>query len=227
MKCIIIEDEKSGQELLSYKLKLLFPAIEIIHIIDNKDEAVHFLNNNYVDFIFLDIEIKGGKGTDILKNLNSINFEIIFTTAYNEYMQEAFDLGALHYLMKPFKDDDLKNAVNRVLKRKISHPESKSYIITHKNELKIIKFSEILYLKSDGAYTEFFTENKKLISTKNLGEIERELDATMFIRTHHSYIINKQKIEKIEKGRNGNVFLSGNHIVPISQRKMSEFLNSI
>jgi two-component system LytT family response regulator len=227
MKCIIIEDEISGQELLKQKVTSFYPEIIICSIINNKDEAIRFLNENKVDFIFLDIHIIGGSGIDILKSVNNINFEIIFTTAYNEYMPEAFEIGAIHYLMKPFKDIDLKKAIERVYQKYNLKYENNTLLISNKNEIHLIKFTDIIYLKSEGSYTEVNTISNRLISSTNIGEIEKKLDLKLFFRTHHSYIVNKSYIEKIEKDRNGNVLLKNKHNIPISQRKMLEFIKFI
>lgn len=227
MKCIIIEDEKSGQELLKYKMSSLFPEIKILSIIDNKDDAVRFLENNEIDFIFLDIQIKGGTGINVLESLNQINFDVIFTTAYNNYMEDAFEIGAVHYLMKPFKDADLKTAIDRVYRKNYAHKENQTLVVSNKNELQIVKLSEIIYLKSDGSYTEIFLVNNKYISSKNMGEIEKVLDPTLFFRVHHSFIVNKNYIQKIEKNRNGNILLKNNHVVPISQRKLNDFIKQL
>lgn len=227
MNCVIIEDELAGQEIIKFKLRQYFPEINILRIIDNKLEAIDFLKGGEnIDLIFLDIEIKGGNSLDILsEDLNS-NFDIIFISAYDNFAIDAFKLGAVHYLLKPFIDLDFKNAIQRVInKRKVDY--HKSILITYKNEIYTIALDEIIYMKSDGSYTEIFTETKTHISSKNLGDFEKIIENSNFFRVHHSFIVNLSKIDKIEKGRNGQVYLTNGEIVPISQRKINDFLGQI
>ena len=230
MKCIIIEDEKSGQELIKLKLFKFFPEIEILSIIETQSDAIEFLNNPNVkiDFIFLDIEIKGGNGLTVLENVKKINFEIIFITAYEQYALNAFKHGAIHYLLKPFKDIDFINAVERIkLKKNVLNNVEKTISIIHKNKTVLINFDEICYLKSDGSYTSIFTNKSTYTSSKSIGEYEKLLNKSKFFRVHHSYIINKLHIQKFERERNGIIHLSNNHFVPVSQRKILEFMKFI
>ncbi len=232
MNCVIIEDELAGQEIIKYKLNQFFPQISILKIIDNKLEAIDFINNNEgnIDFIFLDIEIKGGSGLAILENVNHSQFETIFITAYENFAIEAFKIGAIHYLLKPFKDLDFINSIKRIQKNKITESSNKieeapkRITVNYKNEIFQIELNEILYLKSSGSYTEVKTPDKNYLSSKNLGDFEKTLDKSLFFRVHHSYLANLSKIVKIEKGRNGQIHLSNDEIIPISQRKLNDFL---
>jgi two-component system LytT family response regulator len=227
MNCVIIEDELAGQEIIKFKLNEFFSEISILNVIDNTSEAIRYLTENRenIDFVFLDIEIKGGSGIDVLNSLKEFSFDIIFTTAYEHYALQAFEFGATHYLLKPINDKSFKIAVNRVIEKsiKIENQHLESILITNKNENYFIKLAEIMFLKSDGAYTEFYLEDKKLVSTKNIGEFEKTLSENIFFRIHHSYIVNKSFIKSFNKGRNGKIHISEEHILPISQRKIVEF----
>ncbi len=227
MNCVIIEDELAGQELLKIKLTRFFPEIQIVRIIDNKTEAVKFLNENPygVDFIFLDIQIKEGTGLQVLQEVENRHFEVIFTTAYDQYTLDAFQQEATHYLLKPIQDSELKTAVERLLKKKNNNRGNETIIIPNKNSFFSLKINEILYFKSDGSYTEIFTSDKKLISSKNIGYFEKLLDKNHFFRVHHSYLVNKAHIVEVQKGRGGNVILTGNIQIPVSQRRMQDFMH--
>ena len=227
MNCIIIEDELANQRLIKLKLNQFFNNINILKIIDNKIDAINFLNENLVDFIFLDIQIKGGTGFDVLNNCTKNNFDIIFITAFEEYAIDAFKKNATHYLLKPFNDQDFCDAVNRIITKKSSLQLNKTdfIFVPNKNEINKINVNEILFFKSDGSYTEIQLIDKKYTSSKSIGEIEKILDEKLFFRVHHSYIVNISKIDKIEKGRSGSLLLNNSHLIPISQRKMNNFLN--
>jgi two-component system LytT family response regulator len=224
MNCVIIEDELAGQEIIKFKLRQYFPEINILSIIDNKSDAADFINENKnIDFIFLDIEIKGGNSLDIFSQRQNSNFEIIFVSAYDNFAIDAFKIGAAHYLLKPFNDQDFKTAIQRVLKNS-KETQVQFLNIPFKNQIVTVPFSEIIYLKSDGSYTEVITDDKIHLSSKNLGDFEKILDKNTFFRVHHSFLVNLSKIDKIEKGRNGQVFLTNGETVPISQRKINDFL---
>lgn len=231
MKCLIIEDELAGQEILKIKLAKHFPTITIEKIINSQNEAINYLNENdeKIDFIFLDIEIKGGSGLQVLKSITNRTFDVIITTAYEEYAIESFKLNAVHYLLKPINDQDFIEAVNRITsKNNSTEPYDTDFIfIPNKNEITKIEITKIIFCKSDGAYTEIYLDDKKIISSKSIGEIEKILNSNLFYRVHHSYIVNLNKIETIEKGRSGNIILHGNHSIPISQRKMNDFMTKI
>ena len=186
-----------------------------------------FLNENPygVDFIFLDIQIKEGTGLQVLQEVENRHFEVIFTTAYDQYTLDAFQQEATHYLLKPIQDSELKTAVERLLKKKNNNRGNETIIIPNKNSFFSLKINEILYFKSDGSYTEIFTSDKKLISSKNIGYFEKLLDKNHFFRVHHSYLVNKAHIVEVQKGRGGNVILTGNIQIPVSQRRMQDFMH--
>lgn len=224
MNCVIIEDELAGQEIIKYKLNQYFPEIKILKIIENKQEAIEFIkSNSEIDLIFVDIEIKGGNSIEFFSDLGLIKFEIIFITAYENFAIHAFKIGATHYLLKPFKDVDFKTAVQRVIDNSTNDIDL-VLKIPYKNEWVSIPFSDIIYLKSDGSYTNIISTNKTYISSKKLGDFEKNIENSNFFRVHHSYIVNLSKIEKIIKGRNGKIHLANNDIIPISQRKINDFL---
>jgi two-component system LytT family response regulator len=117
IKCVIVEDELTGQALLADKLKRLFPEITVKCIIDNKQEAVTYLNHNVVDIVFLDNRLKGGFGLDVIQQMEHPDFEVIFATAYSQYAVEALNNGAIFYLLKPFSDADFSEAVEKAIRK--------------------------------------------------------------------------------------------------------------
>lgn len=223
LKALIIEDEPASQELLALKLERFFPDIELLKIIDNAPDALAFLTNNKVDIVFLDNQIKGGYGIQILEALPSIQFDVIFHTAHADYALQAFKFGAIHYLLKPLITSDFLDAVNRAIAKRSGQPigkePEKKFIVNSQQETLALDFDQLYYFQSSGAYTEVNTIDKKYILSKNLGKIETELDSKKFLRVNHNFIVNKDKIESIEKGKNALINLSNRERIPISQRR--------
>lgn len=223
--CVIIEDEIASQELLSYKLNELFPEIDIIKIIDNVPEAISYLKIHTPDFIFLDNQLKGGYGIQLLQELNEIHFDIIFLTAHADYALQAFRYNAIHYLLKPLITSDFIDAVDRILtKRKKNFDSDKKLFINSQNESYFIPHSQIIYLQSSGAYTELISRNKKYTISKNLGKLEAEIDSEKFIRINHSHLVNRIHIQSVEKGKQAFLILKNEDKLPISQRKYTSVI---
>jgi two-component system LytT family response regulator len=229
LNCVIIEDEHASQELLRLKLTEYFPQITVLKIIDNVSEAIDFLQSNSTDLVFLDNQLKGGFGIQILEKLKEFSFDIVFLTAHSNHTIEAFKYGATHYLLKPLITEDLIEAINRVFtKRKLEVPkEARKIIINSQNESVAINHNQITYLKSSGAYTEVNTINRKIIVSKNIGKLEFQLNSNDFIRVNHSYIVNKRHILTIKKGKNAFVVLSNEEEIPISQRRYGFVINQL
>ncbi|MBI2258897.1 MAG: response regulator transcription factor [Flavobacteriia bacterium] len=224
MKCCIIEDEFASRQLIKMKLNQYFPNITVINEIDNIEDGKLFLSENEVDFIFLDIEIKGGQSFIILDFLKSFSFEIIFITAYDQYALKAFTYHALHYILKPFQDDEFIIAIQRTTENFKKKKKSLNRIfVPSKNDILMLPIDEIYYIKSDGQYTTIHTENRIYTSTKSLGEYYDKLDKSFFFRVHHSFIVNVSKMLRYEKKRNGLITLLNEVKIPISQRKLIDF----
>ena len=225
INCLIVEDEKASQVMLLEKIQKNFPEIAIKAIIDNVDETVQFLKKNKIDLIFLDNQIKGGSGLDILKHFENPNFSIIFCTAYSEYAVEALNNKATYYLLKPYSEKEFSIAVERFFQN--YYANCNFIIIGNKREM--IPHNDILYLESEGAYTFFYLINGKTIFTsKNIGYYQSKLPSKLFFRIHHSIIVNIEMIDQYKSGKNAQVILKEKKItLPISIRKLKEFLSKM
>jgi two-component system LytT family response regulator len=224
ISCVIIEDEIAGQQILLSKISNYYPECEVLEIIDNKEQAVAFLNNNKVDLVFLDVQIKGGTGLDVMNEVHEKNFEAIFITAYDQYAIEALNASASYYILKPIRDLDFKKGMQTVLAKLKKSSSSTTILIPNKGSYSILKFEDIIYFESDGSYTKVLTSEECILSSKNLGYYEKILPAEQFIRPHHSYIVNLAKIQLLKKGRSGILEMKNGIEIPVSQRKMSLFL---
>lgn len=223
IKCIIIEDDLSNQIILQKKLEKYYPNLEVLTVIDNVDEAVAFLKKEKVDIVFSDMHIIGGTGLDVIKAVSkSLNFEVIYITAHTDMVIQAINTKASYYIVKPIKDKELIAAMDTVMNVITKRNGSSGIMIVTKSKQFKVQYNDIIALKSEGAYTRIYTEDKEIVSSKNLGKFESELPTDRFFRIHHSYIVNIEKISKLTSGRNGEVELVNGKTLSVAQRRAKD-----
>ena len=245
IRTIIIEDEQRSRQMLYEILAKQFKNITVLAACENADEGKQAIQELHPDLVFSDIELKEKSAFDMLQQLETIDFEVIFTTAYEKYAIRAIKFSALDYLLKPFCTEDITNAVNHYQtkqhKRQSNHQfdvlfhnlkgiqkGSKKIALPTTNGLLIISLKEIIQCQADVNYTLFFTiDKKKVVVTKTLKEFEELLEDYDFIRVHNSHLINLAHVEKYIKGEGGMVIMSDGSKVDVSRRKKDEFLNRL
>lgn len=211
IKCILIDDEPFALNILEDDL-LDFAEIEILQKFNSPLEVPDFLANNEVDLIFSDIQMPEVLGTTFIRNLKNPPL-VIFTTAYNKYALEGFELNAIDYLMKPIRKERLAQALKKVenqmlLKQKLTEANAENYIILNIEYQKVkIFYDEIIYIEGLKDYVKIYLENRvhPLLTRSNLKGMEGKLPEKYFARIHNSFIINKQKITSFQQTK---VFLS-------------------
>lgn len=238
-KALIIEDEMNNAKFLNYLVDSYSSSIEVIGIAIDLQEAKNMIVKKKPDIIFLDIELGNNNGFEIFKTINPNDFQIIFTTAHEDYAIDAIKVSAVDYLIKPINVEEFITATQRAivnLSRQISpvrdnveisyqkNSESKltdgRLSIPCKNELNIIKMDTIIYLKADGKYTIFgLICGRELLSSLNIGYFEKILSSERFLRVHNTYLINLDYIQKIVKGEGYYCVMVNNLSVPVSRRK--------
>jgi two-component system LytT family response regulator len=241
LKAIILEDEEVSRKLLSNFLKDYCPQINLFAAVDNVSAAASAINRYRPDVVFMDIQLKGETSFDLLETLGEIKFDIIFTTAYDSYMLKAIKLSAIDYLLKPINVVELKAAVEKVEKKinqlafnkslevLLGNFRNNSYdhkiAISSNDGFVFVKISNIIYLKSEGAYTYFYLKpNEKIITSKNIKEYEDLLADHNFFRIHKSYIVNMAEVTKYIRGEGGYVVMSNNAMFDVSRRRKDDFL---
>ena len=213
------DDEKLARELLREYIAG-FPQIEIIGEASKGNEAVEKINKLKPDLIFLDVQMPGMNGFDVLEEIDHEPY-IIFTTAYDQYAIKAFEKNAVDYVLKPLDEERFRIAVNRALKRKTAEKGnleellksfksgSKSFethIFVQKSEkLFNLPVEEIVYLEASGDYTVITTKNDQFVSSSGIGKLEEIMDPDTFIRVHRSTIINLNYLKEIERHFNGGM----------------------
>lgn len=221
--CLIIDDEKLARDLLHEFLES-FPDIEVIGECSKGTEAVEQINKLKPDLIFLDVQMPGMNGFDVLDEIEHEPY-VIFTTAYDQYAIKAFERNAVDYVLKPLDQERFKLAVDRALKRKKMEegnledllgslravPQRASYdshLFVQKSEkLYNLPVEEIIYLEASGDYTVISTKNDQFVSSSGIGKLEELMNPDTFIRVHRSTIINVNYLKEIERHFNGGMIV--------------------
>jgi two-component system LytT family response regulator len=235
LKAIIIDDERLARAELR-KLLQEFPDIDIVDEAANAEEGVDKIEMQNPDLIFLDIQMPGRTGFDLLSDLEKAP-RVIFTTAYDEYALKAFEVNALDYLLKPIEPKRLADAVHK-LQYEVSKEnagingvnrgpltEADQVFVKDGERCWFVKLSEIRLFESVGNYAKvFFGTNKPLI-LKSLNSLEERLDDRIFFRANRKHIINLRWIEKIEPYFNGGLLveLKGGEKIEVSRRQTVKF----
>jgi two-component system LytT family response regulator len=237
MKAIIIDDERLARTELR-KLLQDFPEIEVVDEAANADEGISKIENHNPEVIFLDIQMPGKTGFDMLAELDRAP-QVIFTTAYDEYALKAFEVNALDYLLKPVEPGRLADSMEKLAKGRTSNMplrsaeydrqsllgEDDQVFVKDGERCWFVKLSEVRLFESVGNYAKvFFGPNKPLI-LKSLNALEERLDDKVFFRANRKHIVNLRMIEKIEPYFNGGLLLElkGGEKIEVSRRQTVKF----
>ena len=221
LKYIIIDDEPLAHEIIEEFCSML-PHLQLEKNCYNAMEAMQYLNENTVDFMFLDINMPKLRGLDFLKTLTNPPKTII-TTAYKEYALEGFELNVVDYILKPFSFDRLVKAVNKVSEvqtaktiiKEVSNTADTSSRFFIKGDKKHhqIDLNDLLYIEAYGNYTKLFLKDEMIVSHEKISNFEELLPSNNFLRVHKSFIVAVDKIKFIE----GNRIHIEAHKIPIGQ----------
>jgi two-component system LytT family response regulator len=236
MRAIIIDDERLARAELR-KLLQDFPEVEVVDEAANAEEGIAKIEAQNPDLIFLDIQMPGKTGFDMLSSLEK-SPNVIFTTAYDEYALKAFEVNALDYLLKPVEPKRLADAI-----QKLHFIESKEPIVegehinrsllTENDQVFVkdgercwfVKLSDIRLFESVGNYAKVFFGNNKPLILKSLNALEERLDEKTFFRANRKHIVNLRMIDKIEPYFNGGLLLElkGGEKIEVSRRQTVKF----
>ena len=246
LKAILIDDEPRGISSMQKLLLINCPDVHVVGSCTDANEAIEMIKNFHPDLIFLDIAMPVKNGFELLKEVKGIDFEVIFVTAHNQYMIEAFHFSAIDYLLKPVEDNLLVEALERA-KNRIAEKAGNKNIETFLYNLKqkqtpqkmrlcipslkgfqVIELDDILYAESSGNYTNLFFANQKMVCTsKPLHEYETLLEDAGFVRIHKSILVNLLHVKEYLRGEGGSVILSNGHEVEVARRKKDVFLTKM
>jgi two-component system LytT family response regulator len=238
IRTLIIEDEPAIRKELEW-LVLQEESLKLEAMTGSVKESLQIIKNIKPDLILMDIQLADGNAFDILNEIEEPAFHVIFITAYNHFAIKAIKYGALDYLLKPIDNNEFSNAIQKVKKIKqidylnqinilkayssLKSVEMNSSIcISSLDCMQIIRLNEIVYLSGDGSYTQIYLENKKIVTaSKPLKYYEDILPGDSFIKTHQSYIVNKNFIDKYIK--TGVIIMKNLAEIPVATRR-KEFI---
>ncbi|MEO6870191.1 MAG: LytTR family DNA-binding domain-containing protein [Ginsengibacter sp.] len=240
---IIIDDELKGRIALRQKLFDYCKDVRLIGEAEDGEEGIKLINILTPDIVFLDIEMPRMNGFDMLLKLPQKNFDLIFTTAYDQYAIKAIRYAAFDYLLKPIDIEELKSAVsksnnvnagNTEIKLEVLDQNLRTNILLNKIAIPTLEgllfynIADIIHLEANRNYTIiYFTNDVKLIASKTLKDFEELLPTDIFIRIHHSHMINLNFIKRYIKGDGGQIELQDGTMVDVARRKKEEFLKAI
>jgi two-component system LytT family response regulator len=237
MRAIIIDDERLARSELR-KLLLEYPEIEVIDEASNADEGIEKIDRENPDLVFLDIQMPGKTGFEMLSELDHAP-HVIFTTAYDEYALKAFEVNALDYLLKPVEPKRLADAVEKLRKAKNTAVEKKytmgesgkmlgeqdQVFVKDGERCWFVRLGEVRLFESVGNYAKVFFGNNKPLILKSLNALEERLDDKVFFRANRKHIVNLRMIEKVEPYFNGGLLLElkGGDKIEVSRRQTVKF----
>ncbi len=243
LTCIILDDEPRNVQLLKKMLAEYCPQVQVLATESNAGKGLALIKELQPQLLLLDIEMPHINGFEMLKQLEPVNFEVIFVTAYSHYAIEAFEHHAIGYLTKPINTEKLISAIQAAAERieqksfsknlfslieSSSKPKRAEKIpLSTTNGLVFVKLADIMYCESNGNYTTFFLagDHKPILVSRQLGEYEKLLPDDEFTRIHDKYIINLSFIKEYIKGSGGDVVLENGKEIPVASRRKEDFLS--
>src|SRR5260221_608849 len=241
---IIIDDEPYCCETLEAMIGKFCPELAVAAVLHSGGDAMDVLEQFTPQLVFLDIEMPHMNGFEFLEKVHCINFELIFTTSYDQYAIKAIRLSALDYLLKPVDREELQKAVQKAAQRnqhsfpqqldmllqKLKHPAipiNKIAIPTMEG-YHLLAVDSIISCESESNYTCLFLKGKhKIIASRSLKEMEEILEDYPFVRIHHSYVVNINEVEKYIKGEGGYLIMSDGSTINVSRSRKELLLKKL
>lgn len=244
IKAIIVDDEISGAETLSILLKKYCPEVEISGMAHSAREGEQLLRKDKPQLLFLDIEMPHESGFDLLEKVRDLDFEIVFTTAYDQYGIKAIKAGAMDYLLKPINNIELQKAVAKVSEylhkqassrqrrdevlQNLRAPSLKRLGIPGTDGTVYVDLDQVTRMEGDVNYTHIhMADKKKYTVPKTLLEYEELLQDTQFFRIHKSHLVNLDFVVRYIKGDGGFVVMKDNSQIEVSRRRRAELFEKM
>ncbi len=241
---IIVDDEVHQQELLSNMLTT-FPDVEIKHICSSVDEGIAKIAEHQPDLVFLDVMLPPKTGFDLLSSVSTINFDIIFTTSYEQFALQALKLSAVDYLLKPYGISDLTSALHKFetkkeLKQSLNHIQTLLHNVNNNTSgltkialptmkgFVFVVINTIIRCEADNVYTTiYFTDNSTVVISRSIKECEQLLSHYNFFRAHNSHLINMQHVKEYIKGDGGTIKMADGSTVDLSRLRKEDFIEKL
>ncbi len=240
---VLVDDMPQALEMLQQDIANNHPIIKIIGTANSVVSAAKILQKQQPDILFLDIMLGDGTGFDLLEIIPNLTSKIIFVTASDEFAIRAFKFAAIDYILKPYSDEELKNAIDKamlqvqpkneqlsVLQESIATPNQlpKKISLHTLDKIVVVSLDEIIRCKSDNNYTTFYFENgTKIMVTKTLKFYADLLKDNSFLRVHQSHLVNTKYIKEFIKSDGGYLVLKDKSTVSVSVRKRAEVIEAL
>jgi len=243
VRSFIADDESAARTVIKDYIAQSFPDVIVVGEATSVEQAITLIQNQKIDLLFLDVQLEDGTGFQLLDQLPDLNFNVIFTTAHDEFAIRAFRYNAIDYLLKPIDPDEFVMAVQKarqhqnqqILRRQfaqlVAATKENSFdriTLTTSEGQVFAKTNDIVRIETYGNYSfVFLAQSERLLVSKNLKEFEEMLPEPDFFRVHQSHIVNTGFVQKYIKDEGGFVIMSDNAKIPISRRRKEEFINSL
>jgi len=235
MTAVLVDDEEKSLKNLNILLTEHCQGVKIIGTASNALEAVKIIMSEKPDLVFLDVQMPGYNGFDVLANIKEASATVIFTTAHKDYAISALRKGAFDYLLKPVDIEELRNCIERAAGKILREKKSADFRagsniieLSVKDGIIFVKQEQIIRLEASGSYTTFFMENNvKHMVSKSMKEYESLLDPAVFFRCHNSHIINLTMVTKFTHSNGYIAELSNGSSVEIARRSKDMFLQKL
>ncbi|MGX5818081.1 LytR/AlgR family response regulator transcription factor [Chitinophaga lutea] len=241
MHAILIDDEKHCRDVLEMLLQRYCPEVTLAAVCTSAEEGLRAIEQLQPQLVFLDVEMPGMNGFELLASCNRRSFSVIFTTAYNQYAIKAIRHSALDFLLKPIDKDELILSVQKALHQ---HPapgpkvdallqflqqhmqHNERLALPTVDGLRMMPVKDILYCESEGGYTKVFLQqqDKPILICRSLKEVDEVLKDKGFFRVHNSFVINLGYMDKYIKGDGGEIIMSNGRSIPVSRNRKQDFL---
>jgi two-component system LytT family response regulator len=245
LKTIIVDDEKHCSDRVAKLLGIYDNQFEIVAVFSDIESAFEGICQCKPEVVFLDIQIHDKTGFDLLRKFDTIDFDVVFTTAFEDYAIKAIKFSAFDYLLKPIDSDDFAQTIKRLTDKNRAVDSTKNYdmllqnlahiknntkriVIQTQTETLLINVQDIIRCESDINYTTIYLNTKKtIVVSKTLKDFENLLTPYNFFRVHNSHLINLEYMKSYDKGKGGYVHLSDNTVVEVSVRRKDDLMQKL
>lgn len=246
INALIVDDEENGRTILRKLLAEFCPRVRVLGEAANVESGIALIEETQPDLVFLDVKMPFGTGFDLLEQIGEVDFDVIFTTAHDDYAIRAIRYAAIDYLLKPIDIDELVSAVQRTIEKQQSEQPAAGQIqhflqllqqqdqppeklaLPTGDGLIFVKVADIVRCEADGAYTKvILKDGNHLLISKNLKGIESLFQAHPFFRVHHSHLVHLAFVKKYIRGKGGQVEMEDGSTVDVSVRRKDAFLKAL
>lgn len=235
LSALIVDDEKNGRENLAGLIRSHCPQIKVVAEATSVEQAISAIHEHQPQLIFLDIEMPGGNGFQLLEHFKDFPFEVIFVTAYDNYAIRAIRFSASDYILKPINLNELKAAIDKVSERirnrsenerirqlylNTMHPANPKIGLPTGERVEFVEVKSIVRCQGESNYTHiYFADRKPILTAKSLIEFEELLAEYGFVRVHKTHVVNLNHVTSFTKNDGGVLYLSNGDSVAISRRR--------